>query len=64
MRKAAILVCAFVLVADRPAPASACGFAAHRDIMGRAIDLLPSEMKPFFEPAGPIHSQLITSVVR
>jgi hypothetical protein len=32
----------------RPSPASAWGFAAHRYIMQRAIDLLPAPVKPFF----------------
>ena len=32
-----------------PGPASAWGVAAHRYIMGRAIDLLPPKLKPFFE---------------
>lgn len=32
-----------------PAPASAWGAAAHRYIMGRAIDLLPADIKPFFD---------------
>jgi hypothetical protein len=32
-----------------PAPASAWGTDAHRYIMARAIDLLPPELKPFFE---------------
>jgi len=31
-----------------PAPAHAWGFAGHRLIMARAIDLLPPELKPFF----------------
>jgi hypothetical protein len=31
-----------------PSPASAWGFAAHRYIMRRAIDILPAELKPFF----------------
>ena len=31
------------------APASAWGAAAHRYIMGRAIDLLPAEIRPFFD---------------
>jgi hypothetical protein len=35
--------------AIHPAPASAWGFAAHQFIMGRAIDLLPSDLKPFFD---------------
>jgi hypothetical protein len=41
---AAVLVAVLV-----PAPASAWGSDAHRYIMGRAIDLLPPELKPFFE---------------
>src|SRR5207342_2219625 len=40
-----VLVTVSVLV---PAPASAWGFAAHKFIMGRAIDLLPAEIRPFF----------------
>ncbi|MBM3770124.1 MAG: hypothetical protein FJW27_02335 [Acidimicrobiia bacterium] len=32
-----------------PPSASAWGFAAHQFIMRRAIDLLPAEIKPFFE---------------
>ena len=32
-----------------PTPASGWGVAAHRYIMGRAIDLLPAEIKPFFD---------------
>ena len=32
-----------------PAPALAWGVAAHRYIMGRAIDLLPADLKPFFD---------------
>src|SRR5947199_8435056 len=43
MRK--LLVISLLLV---PSPASAWGWAAHRYIMHRAIDLLPSEIKPFF----------------
>jgi hypothetical protein len=31
-----------------PAPAFAWGWAAHRGIMQRAIDLLPAEIRPFF----------------
>lgn len=37
------------LVALAPAPSFAWGLAAHRYIMGRAIDILPPELKPFFE---------------
>ena len=32
-----------------PAPAAAWGFTAHQFIMRRALDLLPPELKPFFE---------------
>lgn len=43
---AAVLAFAIALV---PAPAHAWGTDAHRYIMSRAIDLLPPELKPFFE---------------
>lgn len=33
----------------QPAPAAAWGFAAHQFIMRRALDLLPAELKPFFD---------------
>src|SRR5262245_52095920 len=43
-------VAALLLVAMlRPAPAHAWGFAGHRLIMARAIELLPPELKPFFQ---------------
>jgi hypothetical protein len=45
LRNAAV----FLVVVLLPAPASAWGVEAHRYIMGRAIDLLPAELKPFFE---------------
>src|SRR4051794_38011709 len=48
MRKALIAAVAFGW-ALAPAPAAAWGFAAHQFIMRRAIDLLPAELKPFFE---------------
>lgn len=32
-----------------PAPAFAWGAAAHRYLMGRAIDLLPADLRPFFD---------------
>lgn len=41
------LVVAAVLLT--PARADAWGFAGHRLIMARAIDLLPAELKPFFQ---------------
>jgi hypothetical protein len=37
-----------LLLALVPAPASAWGAAAHRYIMGRAIELLPAGLEPFF----------------
>src|SRR5579862_9887043 len=49
MRKAAVLLAALVLGAAWPAPAPAWGFAAHRYIMARAIDVLPPAMKPYFD---------------
>jgi hypothetical protein len=42
----ALLLLVLLLV---PAPAFAWGAAAHRYIMGRAIDLLPADLQPFFE---------------
>lgn len=48
MRKAAFVL-AVLIAASIPAPASAWGFAGHRYIMGRAIELLPPELKPFFD---------------
>lgn len=49
MRK---IVCAtLVLLLAWPTSASAWGFAGHRLIMRRAIDLLPPELKPFFDRA-------------
>src|SRR6266571_2992238 len=49
MRKGSIAAVALLAVSLVPSSASAWGFAAHRYIMGRAIDLLPSELKPFFD---------------
>jgi hypothetical protein len=53
MRKRSIFarVAALVLITGlaAPAPALAWGAAAHRYIMSRSIDLLPSGLKPFFE---------------
>jgi hypothetical protein len=49
MRKGSILAAGVLAAALLPAPASAWGTEAHRYIMGRAIDLLPPELKPFFE---------------
>src|SRR5262245_53132925 len=49
MRKSLIGLCALVLVATVPSSAFAWGFAAHRYITRRAIELLPPGLKPFFE---------------
>jgi hypothetical protein len=49
MRKASIVAAIVVAAAFAPAPALAWGTDAHRYIMSRAIDLLPAELKPFFE---------------
>ena len=48
MRKT-IVATALVLASLVPAPAAAWGFAGHKLIMRRAIELLPPELKPFFE---------------
>jgi hypothetical protein len=47
MRKAVWL--ALVLILLHAAPALAWGFAAHRLMMARAIDALPSALQPFFQ---------------
>src|SRR5438552_8916583 len=43
-----------------PTPAAAWGFAAHKLIMRRALDLLPAEIKPFFDQ---FRDELIIRVV-
>jgi len=48
MRKTIVAI-ALVLASLLPAPAAAWGFAGHKLIMRRAIELLPPELKPFFE---------------
>jgi hypothetical protein len=48
MRKARLLAAACVLALLVPSPAGAWGYAGHRLIMSRAIDLLPAELQPFF----------------
>jgi hypothetical protein len=47
LRPVALLLIASMLLPA--APAHAWGFAAHRMITRRAIDLLPPELKPFFD---------------
>jgi hypothetical protein len=49
MRKAAVIAAALLVAMLTPAPASAWGAVAHRYIMRRAIELLPPQIKPFFE---------------
>ena len=48
-RKRLIAVVGSVAILASPAPAHAWGFEAHAFIMARAIDLLPPEIRPFFE---------------
>jgi hypothetical protein len=49
MRNRLLTACAFVAVAFAPHPAFAWGFAGHKLIMRRAIEILPPELKPFFD---------------
>jgi hypothetical protein len=51
MRSRLLPIAAFACVAFTvaPSPAQAWGFEAHKYIMRRAIDLLPPELKPFFD---------------
>ena len=44
-----MVIALLVLLIALPAPALAWGTAAHRVLMTRAIDLLPAEIKPFFD---------------
>lgn len=48
MRKAPFVVVALIVASLVPSSAFAWGFAAHRYMMRRAIDLLPAEVKPLF----------------
>jgi hypothetical protein len=49
MRKASIVAALALAAALAPVDALAWGTEAHRYIMSRALDLLPAELKPFFE---------------
>jgi hypothetical protein len=49
MRRASILGAVVVVASLVPSSAFAWGFAGHKLIMSRAIDLLPPELKPLFE---------------
>jgi len=49
MRRALVVAVTFAVLVCSPGSAFAWGFAAHKLIMRRAIELLPPELKPFFE---------------
>jgi len=49
MKKRALVPAIVLAAALVPAPASAWSFAGHRYIMGRAIELLPPQLKKFFD---------------
>jgi hypothetical protein len=49
MRKKSAVAVALLVAALVPSPALAWGAVAHRYIMRRAIELLPPEIKPFFD---------------
>jgi hypothetical protein len=48
-RATAAALVALTLTAGRATPVQAWGYAAHKFIMDRAIDLLPPEIRPFFQ---------------
>jgi hypothetical protein len=49
MRKAAVAAAALLLTIAAASDASAWGFEAHKFIMRRALDLLPADLKAFYE---------------
>src|SRR5687767_12957581 len=49
MRNTLIVAAAFLLCSLNPSQALAWGSVGHRLIMQRAIELLPPELKPFFD---------------
>ena len=49
MRRTLVVAAAFLVVLLSPGSVFAWGFAGHRLIMRRAIELLPPELKPFFD---------------
>jgi len=49
MRRALVAAATFAVVVFAPGSAFAWGFVGHRLIMRRAIELLPPDLKPFFE---------------
>ena len=52
MRKLTLVAAALLVACLVPASASAWGFAAHRYITRRALELLPPELKPFYQKYG------------
>jgi hypothetical protein len=49
MRRLGLSAIVLMMLMCTPAPASAWGFEVHKFIMGRAILLLPPEIRPFFQ---------------
>ena len=49
MRRHTVIAIVMALLVAVPSPAAAWGFGAHRFIMSRAINLLPAQIRPFFE---------------
>jgi hypothetical protein len=50
MRKAIVVaLCSLAIASARPAPVRAWGFTGHKFITERAVDLLPPEIRPFFQ---------------
>jgi hypothetical protein len=49
MRRTLVVAAAFAAILFSPGAAFAWGFVGHRLIMRRAIELLPPDLKPFFE---------------
>lgn len=49
MRIRCLLLLSILVLSAAPRPAAAWGFEVHKEIMARAIPLLPVEIRPFFE---------------
>ena len=60
MKKAFVIASIALALVAAPRPAQAWGYAGHRLIMSRAIDLLPPALKPFFEH---FRSEVVVRVV-
>src|SRR5688572_32839351 len=52
-RPTRLIAAALLLLAAAPSRADAWGFEAHRYIMSRALELLPPQIRPFFEAERP-----------